>query len=499
MRVKTMRTVQIRRFLTAALAVFVTIASSCGFAVGAERPNVVLIMADDVSPDMFGCYGSADAKTPNLDRMAREGVMFETAWASALCCPARAQIMTGRYASRTGFWSNGLSIPQADGSKDLFKHHHSFGKLMQEAGYATAVAGKWHIGGAEHPSETCVGFDEYCLWEGENAMAALPGSPKHNGAWEDDATTSRYWHPGIIRNHEVVATNPNDFGPTVFTGFLCDFMERSVKSGKPFLAYYPMVAPHGARGGVTTCPIYGEAGDMVGSRDDNHKRFRALNDYIDILVGRLEQKARDLGVLENTIFIFCSDNGTAVTAKSRGVERGCRVPFIVFGPGIKKRGPTGEICDLADVLPTLVDLAGAQLPDGYEVDGKSLRPFLAGQADTHRETIFACIGGTRLVRSRTHLLEVVCPILDVPRGRFYFCGSGHDGRGYQRAEGNPEHDDVRRQLDSVLAKHPGLTADHPYFAQQRAARWLKAYQSPSAREKHLHNHKDYRFYDETLP
>jgi arylsulfatase A-like enzyme len=481
------------------LGVAVAHASTCSLTAGAEQPNIVLIMADDVSPEMFGCYGSADAKTPNLDRMAEEGVMFQTAWASALCCPTRAQIMTGRYASRTGFWSNGFAIPQSDGSNDLFRHHHSFGRLMQRAGYATAVAGKWHIGGAEHPSEAIVGFDEYCLWEGRKELDQLPGQPKHEGAWEDDSTTSRYWHPCIIRNHQVISTKPHDFGPAIFTDFLCSFMEESVQAGKRFLAYYPMVAPHGTRKGHTTCPIYGTPGEMAGPKDEIPKRFRALNDYIDILVGRLVQKARDLGVMDTTVFIFCSDNGTAVTAKSRGVERGCRVPLIVYGAGIEKRCATGEICDLADVLPTLIDFAGADLPDGYDVDGRSLKPFLTGRTDTHREYIFSCIGGTRLVRTRTHLLEVVSPILDVPRGRFYFCRTSRDGRGYQRVDGNPEHANVRSQLDAILAEHPGLTADHPYFEHPKAARWLTAYQSPSAREKHLHNHKDYQFYDETLP
>jgi arylsulfatase A len=492
---------------TRTIAVVLLTCSASTGSVGAEeaprdrdsrRPNIVLIMADDVSPDMFGCYGCPDAKTPNLDRMAREGVMFESAWASALCCPARAQIMTGRYASRTGFWSNGFAIPQVDGSNDLFRHHHSFGKLVQQVGYATAVAGKWHIGGAEHPSEPVVGFDEYCLWEGQRELDKLPGSPKHQGAWEDDSTTSRYWHPCIIRNHEVVPTKPEDFGPAIFTDFLGDFMERSVQADKPFLAYYPMVAPHGTRQGHATCPVYGERGEMAGPREDLPKRFRALNDYIDILVGRLEQKVRDLDVMDNTVFIFCSDNGTAVTAKSRGVERGCRVPFIVYGADIKKRGTTGEVCDLSDILPTLVDFAGAELPDDYEADGKSLRPFVTGRTDTHREYIFACIGGTRLVRTRTHLLEVVCPILDVPRGRFYFCGRSHDGRGYQRVDGVPDHAHDHRQLAAILEEHPGLTTDHPYFEKPKAARWLKAYVSPAAREKHLHNHKDYQFYDEAL-
>ena len=485
------------RNLTIVIPVLLGVLSFCNTAISSQ-PNIVLIMADDVSPDMFGCYGCADAKTPNLDRMAREGVVFETAWASALCCPARAQIMTGRYASRTGFWSNGFAIPQADGSNDLFRHHHSFGKLMQQAGYATAVAGKWHIGGAEQPSEPVVGFDEYCLWEGQKELDELPGSPKHQGAWEDDFTTSRYWHPCIVKNHKIVPTKPEDFGPAIFTDFLCDFMERSVQAGKPFLAYYPMVAPHGTREGQTTCPLYGEVGDLNGSKEDNARRFRALNDYIDVLVDRLEQKARALDVFDNTVFIFCSDNGTAVTAKSRGVERGCRVPFIVYGAGIKKRGPTGEICDLSDILPTLVDFAGSELPQNYDVDGKSLKPFLTGVTESHRDYVFACIGSTRLVRTRTHLLEVVNPVLGVPKGRFYFCGTNHDGHGYLRAEKDAAHAKVRKQLDHILDQHSGLTAKHVYFEDKKAQRWLKAYTTPISREKHLHNHKDYQFYDETL-
>ena len=463
-----------------------------------SQPNIVLIMADDVSPEMYGCYGNAEARTPNLDRMAREGVMFRTAWASALCGPARAQIMTGCYATTTGFWSNGFAIPQEDGSNDLFRYYPSFAKLLQAAGYATAVAGKWHIGGAEHPEEPVVGFDEYCLWEGTKELAKLPGSPKHQGAWEDDTTPSRYWQPCIVKNHQVVPTKPDDFGPTLFTDFLCDFMERNVKAGKPFLAYYPMVAPHGTRKGMPTCPLDGEVGENQGDKKDNAPRFRALNDYIDVLVGRLVTKVRDLGVMDNTIILFCSDNGTAVIAKSRGTERGCHVPMIALGDGIKQRGATEEICDLADILPTLADFAGVKLPEGAPVDGQSLKPFLTGARDAHRDHIFACIGTTRLVRSRTHMLEVVNSVLGVPQGRFYFCGNNHDGHGYQRVDDDPEHAAVRSEFEGILASRPGLTKTHPYFQQRRGASWLKAYQKPQRIDKHLHNHRHYQFYDESL-
>lgn len=464
----------------------------------AKQPNIILIMADDVSPEMYGSYGSKDAKTPNLDRMAKEGIMFQSAWGTALCCPSRAQIMTGCYATKTGFWYNGFAIPQEDGSNELFKHFTSFGKLMQSAGYSTAVAGKWHIGAAEPPHAKHVGFTEYCLWEGQKELDMLPGKPKHQGAWEDEKSPSRYWHPCIVKNHHVVATTEDDYGPDIFTDFLCDFMERNVKAEKPFLAYYPMVAPHGTRKGSPSNPQFGEKGDLGLNKENNKKNFRALNDYIDVLVGRLEKKAKDLGVMDNTIIIFCSDNGTGSIAKSRGTERGCRVPFIVYGAGIKKLGATKEICDLSDILPTLVDFAGETLPKGMPVDGKSLKPFVTGASKSHRDYIFSCIGSTRLVRNRTHLLEVVNPILGVPDGRFYHCGDSHDGHNYKRAESNPEHESVRKTFAGILDANPGLTKDHPYFQTKKGKSFLESYTQSGSVKKHLHNHKDYQFYDESL-
>ena len=465
-----------------------------------DRPNFVVILADDVSPEMFGAYGSKEAKTPNLDRVAKEGVMFRTAWASALCFPSRAAIMTGCYATRTGAWSNGFSIPQHDGSNDLFKHFPSFARLLKEAGYATAVAGKWHVGAAEHPSNPVVGFDEYSLWEGEKEVAALPGNQKVTAALENEDTPSRYWQPSIVQNGKLYPGKPDEFGPDIEIGFLCGFMERSVKAGKPFLAYLPSAAPHGARNGMPTTPLRGQPGDNGSDdRQENARRFRALTDYLDVMVSRLEKKARDLGVFDNTVFIFTSDNGTAVVAKSRGTERGCRVPFIAWGGPVKQRGVTDEICDFSDILPTLVDFARGTIPPGVEVDGVSLKPFLTGERDTHRQYILSCIGTTRLVRSKTHLLEVVNPILGVPDGRFYYCGDSRDGRGYQRVDADPAHATVRQRFAEILASHPGLTKDHTYFKTVKGDRWLKQYTDPKAAAKHLHNHRDYRFYDETLP
>jgi len=209
----------------------------------AKQPNFVVILADDVSPEMYGCYGSKEAKTPNLDRLAKQGVMFQTAWACALCLPARAEIMTGCYAPRTGVWSNGFAIPHEDGRTELFKYFPSFARLLKEAGYATAIAGKWHLGNAEPPHSPVVGFEEYSLWSGEKELSSLPEKTRPDVAMENEETPSRYWQPSIIQNGKIYPSKPDEFGPTINAEFLCGFMERSVKSGKPFLAYFPTAAP----------------------------------------------------------------------------------------------------------------------------------------------------------------------------------------------------------------------------------------------------------------
>jgi len=462
-----------------------------------NQKNVVLIFADDVSPDLYGCYGNKLVKTPNIDMMAEKGVKFRTAWATALCAPSRALIMTGRYGFRTGFYHNDLQIGQADGSRNLLKYHHSFGKLLKDAGYATAIAGKWHLGSGT-PHDKNGGFEEYCLWEGLGSIRELDGSPDYDGGFENDVTTSRYWHPGIVKNGKLVKTKSYEFGPDIFTDFLCDFIER--KKDQPFLAYFPMVSPHGTRQGVTTTPDRGEVGEMRKSsdRNENAARFRALNEYIDKLVGRLIKKITDLKLLENTVIIFTSDNGTGSTAKSRGVERGCRVPYVVYGGGTKQRGDTDELTDLSDILPTLVDYAESHVPKGYEVDGKSLKPFLTGRTNIHREWIHSYIGTTQLLRTRDYLLEAVNPMMGLPEGRFLYCGSNRDGKEYRNitGSGDPKHQAERKKFNSILKSLKPLTLDHPHFKTKKGKRFVKNYTVKNTMKKHLHNHEDFKYYDE---
>jgi len=469
----------------------------------AEQPNIVLILADDVSPDMFSCYAPLTphgmelaARTPNIDRLAAQGVAFKTAYASAMCGPTRAQIMTGKYGATTGALMNALWL---NGCRDtIYQDHLAFGKMMSEAGYATAIAGKWHAG-SQMPYELEIGFQEYCLWEGAKEVLHATGRElkKSDCAWEDPKTPSRYWQPCLVRNGELLKVKPTDFGPDLCCDFICDFMERQTKADKPFLAYWPTVSPHGTRTGYPTNPLRGEPGDLGTKGDpDNGPRFKSLNEHLDTTIGRIQQKVKDLGIEENTIVIFCSDNGTAVTAKTRGVERGCHVVFMAAGAGIKKRGMTDELMDFSDIAPTLADYAGVQPRQEVPFDGISLKPFLTGKADRTKTLIHGFISTSQLVRSQEHLLEVYNPMLGMPEGRFYYTGKNRFWKNYERVDRNPEHAAVKKRFFQFLEKHPVMTADHPHWQTRGGEKFHRAYTDPKEVEKHLYNHKDYKFYNE---
>lgn len=259
-----------------------------------------------------------------------------------------------------------------------------------------------------------------------------------------------------------------------------------------------MTLPHGP---YVEMPTRTPTGSNVPEKEwkvSNEQRFQEMIDYIDLLVGRIMNQLDKSGVAENMVIIFTADNGTAVTAKSRGVERGCQIPFIVSGKNIEARGLSSEICDAVDILATLLNFAEAKYPVGFLCDGISLKPFVTGETDKHKDVIHACIGTTQLLRSRTHLLEVVNPVLSIPNGRFYYTGENHTGDGYIRAEGMKEYKVILTGFKDILEKkYVGLKSDNPYF-KERGAKWLKAYKNSKAVQKHLHNHKDYIFYDEKL-
>jgi len=466
------------------------------------KPNIVLILADDVSPDMFSAYGQeGTASTPNIDKLAAQGVQFRTTYATAKCGSSRVEIMTGRYANNTGVYINEIWI--GDAKNNVYTDNKPVSRILKDAGYATAITGKWHAGN-QMPHDDALGFDEYALWEGTKEIAKLSGSPKFDGLMEDRKTPSRYWHPAFVKNGQLMDTKPSDYSVDIEADFIMEFMEKNVKAGKPFFAYWPTVAPHATRTGMPTNPLRGEQGSLwapkgKGRTAETVERFKSLIEYLDLKVGEVADKVESLGISDNTVIIFTSDNGTGGTAKTRGVERGSHVVHIAAGAGVKKRGVTDELTDFSDIAPTLIDIAGAWdfVPDGHSFDGTSLQDFYAGETDSHREWIYGYAGTSQLFRTKEYMLEVVNPVMNMEKGRFYYTGDNRFGHGYVLADGKPEHAKVRAEFDGFIEQLPSLTKEHPHWQTKSGKKVFKKLAKPAVIKKHLYNHRDFKRYDET--
>ncbi len=386
-----------------------------------DRPNIVLIMADDLGAECIGAYGCQAYKTPVLDGLAAQGIRFENCHSQPLCTPSRVKIMTGRYAFRNyiGF-----------GLFDL--QEVTFGKVLQEAGYRTCMTGKWQLGG-DYTSPFAMGFDEYCL---QNAI--VPAEPFDRSS----RGRERYWgYPPIVANGRLYESK-QQYGPDMMSEYAVDFIKRQESNGGPFFLYYPMILPHSP---FPPSPLSSD-GDKSGVPVSELKYFKDMIEYVDVLVGRVVQALEETGQRENTVVMFTGDNGTTypvkVTApapeghpKVVGIngarhasqlppgvepsvreglwegpltrtnhgdipggkdlmsERGTHVPLIVDWPRhrstYKQFGNRCEdLIDFSDFFVTVADLAEANTPRDRVVDGVSFAPRLRnGQAST-REYIF---------------------------------------------------------------------------------------------------------------
>jgi len=333
---------------------------------GERRPNVILVMADDIGSECFGCYGGTSYRTPVLDGLARTGVRFDHCHSQPLCTPSRVKIMTGLSNIRN-YSHFGI----------LDREERTFGHMLQAAGYRTAVAGKWQLYGAEHYKDlaftgtppSAAGFDEHCLWQ----VGALG---------------SRYWNPLIERNGALLPGLEERYGPDVFCDFIVDFIGRN--RVRPFLVYYPMVLVHN--------PFEPTPRSADRENKDRRKNFADMVAYMDTVVGRIVAALDRFGLRENTLLLFTGDNGTnrkiesaaggrtVRGGKSLTTDAGTRVPLIASRPGTL---PEGAVCrdlvDFSDFLPTLADVSGAVPPEGVILDGRSFAPQLRGERGDPRD------------------------------------------------------------------------------------------------------------------
>jgi arylsulfatase A len=446
-----------RRFLKVVSASAAMGMSRTGRAAAEGRPpNIILVMADDCSAKEFSCYGNRETHTPRLDELGRTGVMFKTCWATPICSPTRAMIMTGRYAYRTGWYHNDMKPEKGEKGYDLAEDNLIFAQALKDAGYRTGICGKWQLRG----SEETYGFEELCMhhaikdvFDGpiEPEEGSLPGRP------------ARYWHPAIVRDGKQMKTTDTDYGPDIYTDFIIDFARRH--KDEPFMVYFPMSLTHSTwdfdleRMGYVAPPELDASGRKTGRKGE--PSLKANVEYTDRLMGRLADAMDELGIRDNTVIMFTCDNGTSGYGKSKvSQERGPRVPLIVNCPGIVKRlGPCDALVDFSDIMPTMLDLAGVDLPTGYEIDGTSFAPVLRGEKKTARDWIFSNFAETRMIRDSRWLMD--------GQERLYDCGDQRNEEGYKDVTDSedPEVAEVKRRFNTILEKIPAPdTAGRAYKA-----------------------------------
>ncbi len=349
------------------------------------KPNIILIMADDVSWECFGSYGAEDYETPNLDRLAAEGVQFDHCYSTPLCTPSRVMIMTGKYNFRN-YTHFGYLNPQ----------EKTFGHLLQEVGYKTAIAGKWQLNGIHHEAEgnqdttrpLKAGFDESMLWQ------VTKGKRVADGGGE------RFWNPPLEHNGKFIPGSEHygKYGPDLMTNFICDFMEKH--QDNPFFVYYPMVLVHDPF--VPTPDTIGDA-DLetanIEPKDPAAKKrhFVSMVNYMDKLVGKIVAKVDELELSEETLILFTADNGTdtKITSNWNGrkiaggkggqTDMGTRVPLIVRWKGRTPAGSVSkDLIEFTDFYATIADAAGIEMAKEDPVDGYSFYPQLMGEPGKKR-------------------------------------------------------------------------------------------------------------------
>ncbi|MEQ8786742.1 MAG: arylsulfatase [Pirellulaceae bacterium] len=374
----------ISRSLVVVAALFTTLTALVAPQVGAaEQPNVVLVMTDDQGYGDIAAHGNKMIETPSMDRLWAESVRLTDFHVDPTCSPTRSALMSGRYSNRTGVWHTimGRSLMSPD--------ELTVAEVFKANGYHTGMFGKWHLGDNYPLRPEDQGFD-YVVRHGGGGVGQGPDY------WDNDYFDDTYWRNGV---------------PEKFSGYCTDvwfdealkFVERN--KDRRFFCYIATNAPHGP---LNVDPKYAQPYEEKGV-PANMSKFYGMITNIDENLARLREKLDELGLADNTILIFMTDNGTA-TGVARGggkgwkgfndgmrgqkgseYDGGHRVPFYIHWPAGELTGgrDADQLTAHVDVLPTLVDLCGLKKPQGPALDGTSLKSILHGDEKALRDrTLF---------------------------------------------------------------------------------------------------------------
>lgn len=405
----------------------------------ASRPNIIFILADDISARDLSCYGGP-VKMPVLDRLARQGVQFNNAWSAPLCGPSRAILHTGKYPHHQGYYENTVT-PRVAFYDD--PRHLPLLRMAKSAGYVTGMFGKMHFG----DDAGKYGADVHCVyryWPGYDG-------PSHStdGRREGMYGVSWYWHPGLILNGVGIPTTADDFGPDIELKQLLTFVEAN--TNRPFIAYWPCNLPHMERNPKTGKFSYTAVPELAANGVRTGRKvagsLQSTMGYLDFLIGQLQNRLQQLGLAENTVVFFTADNGTANGDKgSYERDNALRVPFVISGGPVKPRGLSEVLVDFTDIWPTVANLAG--YTGTMNTDGHSFALYVLDQSFTPRVTIQMAMNNARWIRDRDWLLD--------GRGRFFDLRGAAKQIDYKDVSesGDPEVVAARKRFEQLLGDIP---------------------------------------------
>ncbi|MCY2950712.1 MAG: sulfatase-like hydrolase/transferase, partial [Planctomycetota bacterium] len=391
-----------RGFVKGAMGVGAGMALGCASGMrgrGADgRPNVIVVMADDLGFECLGAYGGETYKTPHLDRLARSGMMFRQHFGTPVCSPARAQMLTGRYAFRSGF----ISIAGSSGAVAALdpKQEVTLANLMKGAGYSTAITGKWHLGWGNKPTTGPAEFDPKQYRASSNIAAC--------GFQEQYCFSG----PHMTYGEPV----KGKYHPDLYQEWALRYLEGRKGKSRPFFMYYGMGLVHFD---FDPTPLHPE-----GKKNDK-KNFPYMIEYLDRQIGELVAKLEETGLRENTLILFSSDNGCdgfksklngreVVGGKSGMKDTGTWVPLLASWPGgVKGGSECGDLTDYTDFLPTICELGGAKAPGDRAIDGRSFVPQLRGEKVKGKEWVYVQLVNKWFIREKKYKLRETGRLYDL--------------------------------------------------------------------------------------
>ena len=383
------------------------------------KPNIVYILADDLGFAELGCNGADKYKTPNIDALANAGVRFTRFYTVPLCGPSRALILTGRYGFRSG------AVTQ-DACKTIIrtgeKAEVMIPTVLKKAGYASAMIGKWgQLTPSGDPSDW--GFDHELYYKGSgmywNSKVAKPMS--EGGEVRGDPDT-------YVLDGKTVSVKDDEYIPDLLHKDATAWMEA--QKGRPFFLYYSLSQVHGE---IMPTP---DSAPAPKGESNNQRAQRLLADnivYMDMLVGKLVAELDRLKLRENTLIVFMGDNGSTKSAavdatiggrriegeKGSMKEGGGLVPFFAYWPGVMVSGKVNDnVADASDLLPTFAEIAGAPLPTGRVIDGRSLVSQFKGDTKSPRTWAFCQLSNNYYVREAGWKLDQSGTLYDMKDAPF---------------------------------------------------------------------------------